>query len=468
MPRQIPDAPNYESFAQGPVELKLRTVTPVLGGGAITRRSDAFDPIRAPAVRGHLRMWWRALYGPGIPAASGGVCSAKLFEREREIWGGLAGDRASRSTVDVEVDVTSIVSDADERAPNIVGGTCELTDDGTGVKGDVSIDQADAYALFSARAQVRKERNTRRIVQVDAPPAQRILPSVFFTLKLRFRDLAHQAEVLRAARAWVLFGGIGGRTRRGCGSLAFQTPENWLPGDLTELKSFVGSPEHPAVTSAGWLAGAQCGLGAPQVDATVAWTTALGWLKDFRQKKAGNSATNRDHAREAGRPAGVSNWPEADKLRHLGLIADGHTARTAFGGPPVEPAWPRASFGLPIVFDFKGGVPPRKKAELRWADGPNPRDEKDRLASPLITKPVQLSNDRFAPLVLWLSRDLPPGAQVFVKDARGTTEAPFDRLKGATDSHQFNALGAGTPPPATVRDAFFKWLGSRLVERGSL
>jgi CRISPR-associated protein Cmr1 len=33
-----------------------------LGGSPQTRTIDAVDIIRAATIRGHLRLWWRALY----------------------------------------------------------------------------------------------------------------------------------------------------------------------------------------------------------------------------------------------------------------------------------------------------------------------------------------------------------------------------------------------------------------------
>jgi hypothetical protein len=196
--------------------------------------------------------------------------------------------------------------------------------------------------------------------------------------------------------------------------------------------------------------------------AVDAWLAALDWVRNFRQAKAPSHERDRDYAREAGVPAGVSNWPEPDKLRHLGLINDGHRVRPGLVSTPFETAWPRAVFGLPIIFEFpRSGEYRRQSAELVWAIGEEP---KDRLASPLIVKAVQLAGgDTFAPFALWLHREVPPSARVFIKGAREKTEAPLHRTKGRNDRHQFNALqsvcdDSTVPAVDQVREAFFRSL----------
>lgn len=64
--------------------LHLRLITPLFGGGYEPREVDPVCIIRPAAIRGHLRFWWRALYG-------GQYASAKeLFQAEAAIWGAAA------------------------------------------------------------------------------------------------------------------------------------------------------------------------------------------------------------------------------------------------------------------------------------------------------------------------------------------------------------------------------------------
>ncbi len=98
---------------------------------------------------------------------------------------------------------------------------------------------------------------------------------------------------------------------------------------------------------------------------------------------------------------------------------------------------------------------------LVWRDASGRSDAdatRERLASPLIVKPLPLSEDRFAPLALWLHRAEPAG-QVVLRDAgrhvQQGSAAPFGRLLGDTDKALFEPLRGSRD----LKEAFFKWLG---------
>jgi CRISPR-associated protein Cmr1 len=63
------------------LRVRLKTMTPILGGSSAPRELDTLEPIRAPSIRGHLRFWWRALHGHACATA------AELAHRERALWG---------------------------------------------------------------------------------------------------------------------------------------------------------------------------------------------------------------------------------------------------------------------------------------------------------------------------------------------------------------------------------------------
>lgn len=96
----VPRAPAYASLPAakmrttrgGPevreISVRLKVVTPILGGSTEPRAVDEVDIVRAATVRGHLRFWWRALYASQRPSAT------DLYERESEIWGRAATDEA--------------------------------------------------------------------------------------------------------------------------------------------------------------------------------------------------------------------------------------------------------------------------------------------------------------------------------------------------------------------------------------
>jgi len=461
--RFVPQAPAYENLPAakaratrgGPevreISVRLEVVTPILGGGTQTRAVDEVDIIRAATVRGHLRFWWRCLYAAQHPSASA------LYARESEVWGRAATDEGGRSAVEICIDV--------ERTGGIDTS-------------DINLQQTPgAYALWSARAE-------RRQGQITKPPAPRRVPGTQFWLTL-IAASSYEREVRNALRAWILFGGYGGRTRRGLGSLrVLEDPNSWLPSNATykaieDLFGFdIFAKQKAGPGDVPCLGGAALQVGGSDRDAMEAWTTALDWLKEFRQGTSG--ARQADPSGNNQRPS-ISNWPEGDKVRRLSSPKKGlpwaHKPR--HNGTPV---WPRAGFGLPIIGQFqqqsrqarpgwkKGDKTPRNLYweelpssdpnygtepagfELRWQSG---NTEHDRLASPLIVKALPLADGSFVPCALWLNRAYPEGGVIL----RGVNNslAPFDRLVADGDTTRFSAL-ANKP---SLRAAFLAWLQAR-------
>jgi len=433
--RRVPPAPAFADLpqkrlraARGGNELveitaALEVVTPILGGGVRTRALDDVDIIRPATVRGHLRSWWRALHGHEHES------SKELHAAEAALFGHAAGDAGGRSAVEIRVRV--------ER----VGDPDETDVHPTNTEG--------AYALWPARAE--KERG-----RIKTPAAPRRKPGTRFRLFLRApRD--REEDLREVVRAWILFGGYGGRTRRGLGSLGvYEDDAKWLPKDASResIESAFGRDvlapvDRPPLTIP-WLAGAALHVGSGNQKATAAWTIALGWLQQFRQGTEGEEG---ERAREpgAGNRPSISNWPEADKIRHLTGKTQDHEPRH-----DSTPAWPRAGFGLPIVGRFQnqgrngGRYDEPGPYELCWrsADG----SEHDRLGSPLIVKALPLAGGHFVPCALWLARAHPEGEVVLRNLERSS--APFDRVLGPGDEARFSALAGKT----SLRDAFLDWL----------
>lgn len=307
--------------------MQLEVVTPILGGSHQTRAIDDVDVIRAPSVRGHLRFLWRALYAAQYANADA------LYQRESALWGRAATDDGGRSAVEIRVSVEGTPGSPDTS--------------------DIDLQQTPgAYALWPARAE-------RRQGQVVKPPAPRHKPGTKFVLTLKVAGTDNDvAEVRNALRAWILFGGYGGRTRRGLGSLKVIGDVNgWLPTAATRealtrlfgLDIFAAPTRTPGDVP--WFGGAAIHVGRADRSAQTAWTTALDWLKEFRQGTTGQQGSR---AREPGtgkaqpnRPS-ISNWPEADKIRHIENKTRAHAPRHN-----STAAWPRAGFGLPIIGQFQ-------------------------------------------------------------------------------------------------------------------
>ena len=433
--RDLPQ-PRCRTARGGPAcsrfSVDVEIITPVLGGGSQTRELDEVDVIRPATVRGHLRFWWRALCAHQYRSPG------DLYRREGEIWGRAATDEGGRSAVEIRIDVREAVRiDTDDIGPATQG----------------------AYALWPARGEKGS----------GIPPAPRCLPWTRFQITVT-SPASLESEVQNALRAWLLFGGYGSRTRRGLGSLrAITNPHVWLPVAATS-KAFTGlftrdvfAPADSGPNDTPWLAGAALHVGAQAKDPMRAWTTALDWLKEFRQ---GTSGPPGNRAREPGtgkpqsnRPS-ISNWPEPDKIRRLMRKQRAHPPRYN-----SKPAWPRAGFGLPIIGRFQTQGRERNSArydeppwfEILWRrDREDEETEHDRLASPLIVKALPLADGTFVPCALWLNRAY-PGGQVILRVNGGYvngSEAPFDLLLAPGDKAFFSALSG----KQSLRQAFLDWL----------
>jgi CRISPR-associated protein Cmr1 len=439
-----------------PLNIPLQLVTPLFGGAAEARKIDDVDVVRVPSVRGHLRFWWRTLHG-------GRLAGEELYVRERRLWGGAGDDTGGRSTVEIRVNV---------KARGLVD-TSDVMPYGEN-------ETPGAYALWPART----SQGTRA-----QPAAPRREPGTRFSLHVTCHA-GDETEVRAAVLAWVLFGGYGGRTRRGAGGLSIDGSaddrRSWLPADRTReairmvfqqdiLSPIAARPRNDVPL----LAGAALRLGRPTVNAIDAWTTALHWLRDFRQMQPGSGflgSHDPSFARDRGdnRP-GRSNWPEADKIRQL--QSSGSDTRWAHEPRHnAKPAWPRAGFGLPIVAQFqrtdrktRTHYPPPgepRDFELRWRKpkGPDGRQEvHDRLASPLIVKALALGDGQFVPCALWLYRAYPAGGEIILapNDSRSAgSAAAFDVLVADGDTARYAPLARPPTehPGERLRNAFFDWL----------
>ena len=410
------------------LSIELVTTTPIFGGGVAAGQPDECTPIRVPSIRGHLRFWWRALQ----PA---GTASDAMRDEERRLFGGTAGNEGAASNVIVAVSGVRTAGQ-DESIP--------------------SFSSADGYALFPARG------------ERGQPAKPRWKPGLAFTLTIDAPS-DDAAAVRQALLAWILFGGYGGRTRRGLGSLACASDAaraEWLPtaataaaiGQLFQRDVFV-TPKGIAATDTPRLAGATLVAGPTPSSSSSAWMASLGMLRMFRQGEALAREQGQD-----GRP-GRSRWPEADKVRRLARRETAHAPRHN-----AMPSWPRAAFGLPIVAQFQQkdrnkqfyAVSEPKGFEIQWRDARG--ETRDRLASPLILKPLALQDGSFAPIALWLDRAFPAG-DVIAKITDGSrstiniasTAAPFDRILAEGDKPLFQPL-QGHP---SVRDAFMAWVVSQ-------
>ena len=322
--------------AEPVVIASCKLITPMYGGGVKPGEVDHDMPIRASALRGQLRFWWRLLHGAGKD-------STDLFIDESALWGGISSDGPQASKVAVQV----------EGAP---AGEQQLKR-----KRELDI---PTYALILERG------DDPFLVQADYS----------FKLVLRFKEEVTPAQregVVEALRWWASFGGVGARTRRGLGAAKVAVVRDGIglaPVTGKEVRA-----------RGGWMV-----TGQPTTTAAPPWKDAVDALWHFRQ------GVEMGRNQGLGNRPGRSRWPEADTIRratntHAPMHKPEH---------PVDGFYPRAAFGLPLVFHFKD----KNEGDPRGQDSDslvlNPEGH-DRMASPLILRPY-FDGRQYRPMALLL------------------------------------------------------------------
>jgi CRISPR-associated protein Cmr1 len=317
----------------------IKVITPLFGGGVEPGKNDPETLIRGTSIRGHLRFWWRATCGAQCETP------AQLAAKEGQIW----GTTSEPSHVEIEVsNITKKATDAEDWA-GLVKGT-HL-----------------GYVLFPFQGSTR-----------DHIPPAKCIRNLQFTLTLRYRE-STATDVQAALWAWVNFGGIGARTRRGCGTLfcaEFAPPSAdikklaaWL-GEKQEMFKWAGYDTRP------WPTLGSVYISPQPATPEKAWATAVDLLHKFRQG-------------EIGRIDGRTCWPEAASIRSLRRRPDQH----------LNPAFPRARLGLPIIFQFK------HEADLGTFElAP---EDFTRMASPLILRPLAVGPNSALSMIVCLRTEGP-------------------------------------------------------------
>jgi len=336
--------------------VEIEVVTPVHGGGVgwddderrrHVRRVDPLTPIRPAAIRGQLRFWWRATMGCCLGSLD------EMHERESELWG--AASKPGR--VSLRVDDRSMTA-TDRRI-------FESADPkGTGVFNSRS-DRGDAGLAYGAFA-----------LQPKSGQRTKLDDGVLSQLQGKAQVMLsypgdREIEVMHALDAWLLFGGIGGRTRRGFGAVDARDRRENVRAFLANFTATATLPRVPS------LHGARLNMRSePHRSAASAHEAALIALRTFRQ---GENVGRNQRAQVAGnrKPAGRSRWPEPEAIRKITT----RSIRAHEGRFVNVDKFPRALFGMPIIFHFQdenAGEPKDTTLE--------PRDF-ERMASPLILRP---------------------------------------------------------------------------------
>jgi len=375
-----PSIPVVQSSGREAREYPVELITPMFGGGIEPRVNDPSFPVRPTAIRGQLEFWWRATVGAQYATL------AELRAAQSDIWGST--ERASR--VDVLVDGVQASEptkcacyENDRKQP----GKYRSTPSWNPPFKSTSL----PYALFPFQGQLA---NGRTAVEVE--PAACIQQASFRLVIRCAKDLWPQVEP--AVWAWLNFGGLGGRTRRGCGAIFCK---ELAPNDRNDLiqrcREFLEGPSHLrdwATLAAAILAGGE------QEKAMVAWDQVIEPFKHFRQGVG--FGRNGDSPKFPKR----SHWPEPETVR---AVTGQRLSKHARLSHVPDDAFPRAEFGLPIVFHFKDED--KKNTENPRADpsetvlypeADTNGAKRERMASPLILKPLALANGKVVPFILRL------------------------------------------------------------------
>jgi CRISPR-associated protein Cmr1 len=391
---------------KGPVRDRrtYRFLTPLFGGGVCVEKEqtwkkhpDPRTPVRIPSIRGQLRFWWRACNPRRCQS------SKKLLEEEATIFGSasqpsplsialLLGPEPARE-VRVLKDRFGVVDDRHGRAY----GAFPLRDTGQGVDHGV----------------------------LHEYPGE-------WTIALSYPE-GIESDVEAALWAWAHFGGLGGRTRRGFGAIAEIRRDR---GQLLSIDA--GWPRHVTGVDAPWphlppFEKRRLRTKGKWKDGAEAQEFLLSLLRRLRQ---GDIGRRREADDVPGRHPGRSYWPEPDAIRKR------TGARSRDHGKPVTgvDAFPRAAFGMPIIFHFKDrGDPPDTTLVPRVGN-----ETKGRLASPLLLRPHRAPDGSIEALALALAHPEPAGLVLVEKQTKREHPAGDGKL---TKSEALNLGLGGRPSP---------------------
>lgn len=383
---------------QDEIKLTCKIITPVFGGGVDPKKPDEVTPVRATALRGLLRFWWRVTSSEESVAA--------LRDAEASIFGGVH-DAPQASCVSVAV----------TRQPRRAVAS-SVFKDGDSFKVADGVGHGLAYGAFPLRSlEASKVHDKLR----DYTGGE-------FEWCLRFPSEVRR-DVERALWGLLHFGGIGGRTRRGFGALELVKGEGFQLRPIADEWPNVGETRAWPVLNR-WEQSARS-----FPDATRAHEGGLLLLQEMRQ----GTELGRGRGQERNRP-GRSHWPEPDAIRALykGRVKSRHLERKL-----LFDKYPRAAFGAPIIFHFKterGEVEPPDVTLVPTRDG----KPMSRLASPLIIRPHRDSDGQYRALAAKLVH--PEGGWALLERQRLKASGLERRLEKGEAQEVAALKGVSTDP----------------------
>ena len=201
---------------------KCRLVTPMFMGGADGRTAE----LRPPSIKGVLRFWWRALH------AADGV--AAMREKEKELFGGVFGDEATRSKVGLSI-ANALLAPSRAKLPNH-----PLMVTSKGRTFPINVLEYLAYGALEY------QRGAGNVFIRDYS-----VPGGTFEIRLSVSG-NHKDAIIQLCRIAFGFGGLGSKGHNGFGSVDVEDQDHSIEKDFHELrKERQGSalPSYPAFSS---------------------------------------------------------------------------------------------------------------------------------------------------------------------------------------------------------------------------
>jgi CRISPR-associated protein Cmr1 len=434
MPRHLPEYPGdwKKPTLNAGRMFDIELITPLFGGGVTTRANDPLFPIRPTAIRGQLQFWWRATVGAKYDTKE------RLRAEQSRIW----GDTKQSSRVQLRVDgIRSSESspcghfEKDRNHPDTFRSVLSW---------NKPFDNAAlSYALFPFQGQLAKGRK-----RIEVDPATCIHKASFKLILQCSNEIDFKQDIEPALWAWVNFGGLGSRTRRGCGSIVCMTLAPKEASDLPVMwKRFMPGQhpirEWPTVAASGWFQGEQS-------SAHSAWEMVIQRFRDFRQ----GVGVGRNPGQQTNRP-GRSRYPEPESIRSVLWDPKYPWPHERLEHIPDD-AFPRAEFGLPIVFHFQSQGEPADT--VLYPDNDTSGNKRERMASPLILKPLALQSGKAIPLILQLKSPVLKGVDLRKGEKSVAFPTPPVIRAARLASYQKSPL-AGSPSGSAL-EAFLVYVKS--------
>lgn len=405
------EAPNLDNSKDAVLHwhtLSCELITPMYGGGTVSTKVDTKMPIRASAIRGQLRFWWRLLAKHKWKAEHEWKLK-DIPQKEKEIWGGIGSGDDDGIAGNVLLRVNNLSRRITEN--HLVGYDDDSLE---GLK----------YVLFPAYNETDKTKTPHRLLN----------QGLTFDLQFAFCEkIVHQEDitkqVIETLRWWVNFGGLGFRSRKGLGAIC----SNQCDYPQTQICDPLSDEDVKK-------AGCRLVINEDNISdsALRALQFAIRKLSNFRQAPG----VGRNPGQAPNRP-GRSRWPEPDALRRIQKNL-GYDRRHE----PEHPAgniFARSVFGLPINYQS------RQEKALNIMLKP---EFGERLPSPLILRPRLIEKKgqqkQYQPMALVLPYDDILNMKVRV----GDKSYPIWQADAANHIRPINENGGGDPIQAFLE--YFK------------